>query len=420
MKSIMAAVLAAGACASWLQAQADAQATPGPVLTLEQALAAAGAISPAIEAAGSGVDAARAQRTVAGLRPNPSLDAMTENVAGTGVYNGLRSSETTVGLALPLERGGKRSARLAVASAQIDRATLAAAIAGADLRLRVTQAYNDAAAGQRRSANAGEQVVIAAEVLRAAQARVRAGRASPLEEQRADVARLNAEGSAERADCTAHVALANLGRLTGLSPAPLDPGWFTRVQMSGPRVPANARGTLAAAAAQADLITATAQVRLARSQRVPDVTVSAAARRLEASNDVAGVFSLSVPLPMFNNGRAAIDVAAAQRQQADANRRVALLDAEQMIASAEAEAANAATAARNATGPTLAAAQEAAHIARIGYREGKFGQLDLLEAERTLAETRAAAIDALAAYHDAHARLERLTAPAPTDAKDAL
>lgn len=97
---------------------------------------------------------------------------------------------------------------------------------------------------------------------------------------------------------------------------------------------------------------------------------------------------------------------------------MALLDVEQAIASATAEAANAATTARNATGPNLAAAQEATRIARIGYREGKFGQLDLLEAERTLAETRAAAIDALAAYHDAQARLERLTAPAPTDAKD--
>jgi len=56
---------------------------------------------------------------------------------------------------------------------------------------------------------------------------------------------------------------------------------------------------------------------------------------------------------------------------------------------------------------------EAARIARIGYREGKFGQLDLLDAERTLLDTRTAAIDALAAYHDARARLERLTAEAP-------
>lgn len=420
MHRILAAALVAGACASSLQAQSTSRATAEPVLTLDEALAAAGASSPAIEAAGSGVNAARAQRIVAGLRPNPSIDAMAENVAGTGVYGGLRSSETTVGLSLPLELGGKRTARVAVANAQIDRATLGATIAGADLRLQVTQAYNEAAAAQRRSANAREQVGIAAEVLRAARVRVRAGRASPLEEQRADVARLNAEGAAERADRTAQVALANLRRLTGLAPADLDAGWFTRVEMSGPRLPADAHDTLAAAAAQADLATATAQVRLARSQRIPDVTVSAAARRLEASNDVAGVFSLSVPLPLFNNGRAAVDLAAAQQQQADANRRVALLDAEQMIASAQADAANAATTARNATGPTLAAAQEAARIARIGYREGKFGQLDLIQAERTLAETRAAAIDALAAYHDAQARLERLTAPAPNDAKDAL
>ena len=38
----------------------------------------------------------------------------------------------------------------------------------------------------------------------------------------------------------------------------------------------------------------------------------------------------------------------------------------------------------------------------------------LLDAERTLAETRIAAIEALANYQNARARLERLTAPAPT------
>ena len=46
-------------------------------------------------------------------------------------------------------------------------------------------------------------------------------------------------------------------------------------------------------------------------------------------------------------------------------------------------------------------------------REGKFGQLELLDAERTLAETRLAAIDALLNYHNAQAQLERLTVRAP-------
>ncbi|MEG3122393.1 TolC family protein [Sphingomonas sp. GB1N7] len=419
MYRIIAALSVAGACASSLQAQNPASASTEPALTLDDALAAAGVSSPAIEASQSGVQAAQAQRRIAGLRPNPSFDAMTENVAGSGAYRGLRSSETTAGMSLPIELGGKRSARIALADAQLGRAELDTVIANADLRLRVTQAYGAAIASQRRAANARDQVDIATEVLRAARIRVAAGRASPFEEQRADVARLNAQGAAERAERSAQVAIDNLALLTGRITTQLDVGWFDRVDAAGPGRPAEIGDTLAAVAARADLSTATAQVRLARSQRVPNITIGAAARRIQASKDVAGVFSVSVPLPFFNNGQAAIDMASAQRQQADANRRVALLDAAQAIANARTDAANAATTARNMTGPTLAAAQEAARIARIGYREGKFGQLDLLEAERTLAETRSAAIDALAAYHDAEARLERLVAPAPQITKDA-
>jgi len=147
------------------------------------------------------------------------------------------------------------------------------------------------------------------------------------------------------------------------------------------------------------------------------VTVSASARRLEATNDVAAVFGVSVPFPVFNNGRAAIAQAQAQATQAEALRRVALLEADRSIASAQAELANAATTARTAGGPALTAAAEAARIARLGYAAGKFSQLDLLEAERTLRETRAAAIDALATYRDAEARLARLTAPATLSAE---
>src|SRR5690606_23109582 len=142
--------------------------------------------------------------------------------------------------------------------------------------------------------------------------------------------------------------------------------------------------------------------------------VGAGARRFEQTNDTAAIFSLSIPIPLFNNGRAALSQASAERQRAEAQRRVTVLAVDQAIARAQAAAANAAANAATASGPALAAAEEAARIARIGYREGKFGQLDLLDAERTLAQTRAAAVDALLSYHIAQAQLERLTARAPT------
>ena len=193
-----------------------------------------------------------------------------------------------------------------------------------------------------------------------------------------------------------------------------DQPWFDQVERRyGPLLPPDPAGTLALAAANADLASASAQVRLAKAQRVPDLTVSAGARRLEATNDTAAVFSLSVPLPFFNGGGAALEHAHAERLRAEAQKRVTAQDVAQAIAEAQAELANAATSAATATGPALAAAEEAARIARIGYREGKFGQLDLLDAERTLAETRSNAIEALSAYHNAQAQLERLTARAP-------
>ena len=415
------AAVAGTPCAAQAQGQPQTgvEATVGPVLTLERTLALAEATAPSLEAAQAGVRATGAARDVAGLRPNPTLNGGLEYFGGSGEYRGLRSAEATVGLALPIELGGKRSARVGVANAQGEQARLALVIAAADIRLAVTQAYIEAVAAERRTTTAREQAGIAGEAARAAGIRVRAGRASPLEQQRADVLRINAEAAVERAQRLTEVARGNLARRIG-QPAtgPLDIAWFDRVQGYGPSIPANPSGTLALSAARAEVTTADAQVRLARSQRTPDVTVNAGARRLDASNNMAAVVGLSIPLPLFNNGRASVVQARAQRDQADAMRRAAELDAGQSIANAEAEVANAATTARTTGGPVLAAATEAARIARIGYREGKFGQLDLLDAERTLSETRTAAIDALATYHDAKARLERLTAAAPELAKD--
>ncbi|EXS68334.1 TolC family protein, partial [Sphingobium sp. Ant17] len=188
MSRIFAAALAAALCSTQVAAQDAPPATVA--LTLDEALAAARQNSPALEAASADLRASSAARTVAGLRPNPSIEAQTENVAGSGAYRGIDSAETTVGFALPIELGGKRSARIGLAEAQGARARIDAAIADADVTLRVTQAYVAAVAAERRLGIARAQAGIAAEAYRAARIRVSAGRASPIEQQRADVLRI--------------------------------------------------------------------------------------------------------------------------------------------------------------------------------------------------------------------------------------
>ena len=273
----------------------------------------------------------------------------------------------------------------------------------------------EAVAADRRLATARDQAGIAAQALHAAHIRVLAGRASPLEEQRAEVLRISADAAVDRAMRLAGLARTNLARRIGRPVTDaLDQPWFDRVDGYGPaRVEAD--NSVAVATARANEKAAEAQLRLARSQRLPDVTLSAGMRRLPINNDMAAVFGVSVPLPLFNSGASSVAQASAERDRAAALRRAAEFDNEQAIGQAQADLANAAAAARTAAGPSRAAAQEAARIARIGYREGKFGQLDLLEAERTLAETRSGAIEALAAFHNAQAQLDRLTAAARKD-----
>ncbi|MGL3822241.1 TolC family protein [Sphingopyxis sp. R3-92] len=421
MFRFVAALVAATSCVAIAHAQesrSESGQVSGPLLTLDEAVVLAGGSAPAAEVATANVDAASAARRVAGLRPNPALSVEVENFVGTGPYNGVNGADITASLAIPLELGGKRQARIAVADAAAHRAQIAQAIAKADIRLQVTELYVQASAAEVRVAIAEDQFRIAGDTARAATIRVQAGRASPLEQERAEVARLTAEAEAEKTRRLADAARNNLARRIGRPiTGPLDiavlggPGSGAM----GPPRPVSAAGTLVLAAADADLATADAGVQLARSQRVPDLTVGPGVRRLEATNDVAAVFSVSVPLPLFNNGRAAVDQASAERRRADAQRRVTALDVEQQISDAEVEAANAAAAARVASGPALSAAMEAARIARIGYREGKFGQLELLDAERTLTEMRVASIEALESYQLAKARLERLTAPAPLE-----
>ena len=344
MKKLIAAVLAAASCASIAQAQAQAQqapvpaaptsAQPMPAFTLDQAVLAAGGSAPANAAAAAGIEAAQAGRSVAGLRPNPTFQGQVENVVGSGPYRGLRSAETTVGVAIPIELGGKRSARVAVAGAQLSRAQLQAAIAEADIRVQVTQLYVEAVAAERRLATARDQARIAAEVLRGAGVRVQAGRASPLEQQRADVARINADANVERLTRLAEAARTNLARRIGRPiDGALDVTLLDRLPAAtfGPVAPPSAQGTLALAAADADLAIADAGIRLARANRVPDINGGPALRRLEATNDTAAVFAISIPIPVFNNGRAAIAQATAERTRADAVRRVTALDVEQAM-----------------------------------------------------------------------------------------
>lgn len=412
MRFLVAAVMAAALAPHGARAQhaapvAAPDVAPAP-LTLAAAQDLARRNAPDIEAVDAAIRASDAALDAARLRPNPSAFADVANFTDSDTM------EATIGIELPIERGGKRRARVALATAQGRDARLAAAEAAADLRLAVTLAYVGLIGTARADENARETLRIAHQTAAAADARVRGGAASPLEKERAAVVLANAEAAASTAARRAALARAQLERLIGRPvTGPVADDWFDALIPHGPRRPASAADTLMLARAHAALDIAGAGVALADAERVADVMLRGGIRQLGETDAIGPVVGISIPLQIFNGGGAAARQARAERDGAAALLRVAERRAEQAIAEGEVDLADAEAAARTATGPALSAASEAVRIARIGYREGKFSQLDLIDAERTLAETRSAAIDALSRYHAAAARLTRLTAAFP-------
>ncbi len=388
-------------------AQPAAEKGGGAPLSLAQAVAKAQLQAPSLQGAEAAVRVAEGNVALSSMRPNPTLSIEAENVMGSGRYSGFGGGEKTMSLSMPLELGGKRHARMGVAQAEHTAAGIGVRMAQADLTLLVTEAFVGLAASERHAQIAQASHELAERAYHAARERVRAGKTSPIEEQRADVLRINTEVRLGKAVRAFELAQSRIARLTAFpKPLTIAAPWFEQIGHN--ELGALAGQGLVTAAAEAEVVAANARVDVARRERTPDITLTAGMRRYGETSDKAAVLALSVPLPLFNPGTAAVGRSRAEYDRAVAARRVAGLEFEQSIAQANAEVADAMAAARAANGPALAAAEEAARIARIGYREGKFPQLELIEAERSLADTREASVTALAALHTARARLARL------------
>lgn len=387
---------------SWAAGAPSPPATP---LTLQEALRRVDELGPQAALADAAIRSADAGIGIARKLPNPALSIEAENFGGTGIYSGGQARETTTSLALPLELGGKRAARVRVAEAEQTVAVLGADQTRAEAVFQVTETFVEAVASARRVELARERLRLAETGLHAARTRVRNGKASPIEEQRADVVRLNASVALEQAQRSADLARTTLARITGISDAAPQAPWFDALDAEA----AVGQGTPPILAlADAEVVASGARLDAAQRARVPDLTLTAGVRRFAAVDDRATVVGIALPFPVFNSGRAAVAKARADVDMTEARQRAAVLDFERTVGAAQADLANARSAAQTTSGPALAAAQEAARIARIGYDAGKFSQLELIDAERVLAETRDATVQALAALHIARARLIRL------------
>ncbi len=403
-------IIRLGLAACVLVAQVHASAAEAP-LTLPAAIERALAANPGLRAAANEAAAQEGAIQQAGALPNPELELLRE-----GRERGNRT--TTAQLGIPFELGGKRAAR--VDAARQERALALAALEALRVQVRAdtVAAWYEVVAAAERQRLAQELVALAKRATHAAARRIDTGKASPLEATRAKVAQAGLQIEAIQAARELAAARIRLAALWGGEPATV----ALPAQIEAPAVPPlpELDARLASAPdlrrALAGVAHRSALVRVETSRRMPDVTLIVGAQRessVERPDEPRrAVLGVSVPLPLFNRNSGAVLESLRRvdkaRDELDAERvrlHAALAQAHGHLLAASEEAAL-------IRSDVLPGAEQAWHAANRGYELGKFGLIDVLDAQRTLVQSRHQYFKAVAEGYRALADIERLVGPA--------
>ena len=385
---------------------------PEGELQLRDALAQALLHNPKLAEFAWSVRISEARALQAGLRPNPELEIEVEDFGGAGPRKEFNGAETTIRLSQLIELGGDRGARKRVAG-------WAYRMANADYeaeRLAVvadaTLGFIDVLAAQEFLHLAEDLHRISEEMLAVVRERVRAGKVSPLEEIKASIELANIKIDLTNAKSDLNVARKRLAAVWG-GTRPKFTAAAGTLDRIGEIPPLETLETLihknpAVARWAGEMEHRLAELALERAQRMFDLTLSAGVKRFEESDDYAFTMSMSLPIPIFDRNQGGVLEARYRLAQTDhqtnaARVRItaALSESYEALASARSEAL--------ALGEEVVpAAGQAIESARYGYRQGKFGYLEVLDAQHTFATANAHLLDALARYHRAVALVESL------------
>lgn len=397
-----------------------AEGTARP-LALADAFRAALAGNPDLKGFVFALRAEQARRQGAALSPAPELSFGVENALGTGDYGGLSSAEATLAISRVIELGGKREARIAAADAAVDAVEVARQAAQLDILAEVARRYVAAAELQERLQLAGRATQLAEGTLEGARRRSEAARAPHVEEDRAFVALEQSRLEARNLAALSRAARRSLaatwgeegatlagrpfgvlsGNLYQLPPVEAFPQLLARIKAN----PAFLR-----LASEERLLEA--QLRLAATRRRSDVSLSGGLRRLQGSGDVALVASFSLPLFAGRRAQSAIDEAAARRDAIDAGREAALVRARAELYALSSDLAEAAAALESLQSTIVPRLEEALKETRYAFERGRYGYLELVDAQRELLDAERSRIDAATRYHLTLIELERLTGTA--------
>lgn len=393
-------------------ASAAAAEEPIGALSLSEALALGLSRSPALAEFSWELRATEARALQAGLFPNPEIGLEVEDVAGTGSFRGARQAQTTLRLSQLIELGGKRTARQDVAAAAHEVAVQEYEVRRVEVLSEIAGKFVQVLGAQHEVVLAREVTALAEAALKAARTRVRAGKASALEEKKAVIALARNRISHEHAEHMLLVARKELAA-TWASKVPL----FSRVQgnlfelqepPSFERLGNDLTTSPEIVRWVSEKRLREAEIALADAKRIPSVNVGAGFRRQEGPDAETFLFQFWLPLPIFDRNQGGAAEARAAAQRADAGEHSTAIRLHTVLFALYQELLHAATAMASLQRAILPEAKEALVLSQRGFSEGRYSYLELLDAQRTFVEVRQEVIETAVSYQQLLLGIERL------------
>ena len=416
--------LTAGAAAIWLSASGGAFSQglpPGPAvgerapqsaaaaaaepLSLAKAIELALEGNPEVAAAKRQWEATEGQVLQGRSRPNPELAYSLEDT---------RSKTRTQSwqLNLPVELGGKRAARTKAAEKTREQAQAQLAELQATVRANVAAAYFDVLTAQERLVLARDSAALAKSSTDTVSKRVAAGKVSPVEESKARVAEAGVRVELAQAASEQRNALSRLFALLGQIDAP-----YTVLEGKAEKLPsvpslADLQPLISSAPgvvlARIEVDRRKALTALEQSKRVPDVTVSVGMQRSNETQRNVLLFGVSVPLPVFDRNQGNLLEALKLEDKARDELQAATVRLHSEVAQARERLSTITAEVQSLQQEVLPGAKSAYDAATIGFENGKFNFLEVLDAQRTYFTAKSQYLKALGEAHRAAADIDRL------------
>jgi len=280
------------------------------------------------------------------------------------------------------------------------------------VRANVAAAYFDVLTARERLALATDSTALAKSSTDTVAKRVAAGKVSPVEETKARVAEAGIRVELAQAASEQRNALSRLFALMGRTDVPYIVLEGTAETL--PPVPNLAElqalisSSPAVVLARVEVDRRKALTDLEQSKRVPDVTVSVGMQRSNETQRNVLLFGVSVPLPVFDRNQGNLLEALKLEDKARDELQGAIVRLHSEVAQARERLSTIAAEVQSLQQEVLPGAKSAYDAATIGFENGKFNFLEVLDAQRTYFTAKSQYLKALGEAHRAAAEVDRL------------